>query len=573
MLTSPLNSTSQQEMTETPGVSRLMNLSLLIGIYFIMLLGFILLITTTIFLLGFNISIVSILLSIVFSFILLWIATYCYFKRRPIKTFFLLLFIIISILLISNIFSSMFYDTSYDGQWYHQIAIMKLIDGWNPIYQTKTDQVSMNNSSEFAITQISRFPKGSWICAATFFKLTNNLESCKSINLLLIIASFFLSLAACLSFGAGLSLLKSLIISSLVALNPVSICQSLSFYVDGQLSSTISCIFALLVLLYRRPHWLISLALSMCLIILINLKFTGIVYALVLGVGFSALFMFLREKLTGIKVMHAFSLGIVLGTFFVGYNPYVINTLSYANPFYPILSHDMVIGNRPAGFNDLNRFARFGKSVLSTSNLREPAKRDPVNLKVPFIFSLKEIMACQYPDLRTGGFGPFFGGVFLLAIVALPLSFAYGLIGALEGIAVVFILFLSAFSTTESWWARYAPQIWLVPVISIILMLYNDKYLMSRILGWSLCVILSINILLIGTIYFWFNTYNTFTLHRMLTRLAYSPLPVHVYFEWPSAKMKFRKMGIRYEEVASPKELRCSEPITIPFINAKVCQE
>ena len=567
-----LDSTSRQEMTEPPRVSHLMNLSLLIGMYFIILLGFNLLITTASFFLGFSISIVTILISIVFSFILLWIAAHCYVEINPIKTFFLSLIIIISILIISNIFSGIFYDISYDGQWYHQIAIMKLVDGWNPIYQMETDQISMNNVSELAITQVSRFPKGSWICAATFFKLTNNLESCKSINLLLIFASFFLSLAACLSFGAGLSLLKSFIISSLIVLNPVSIYQSLSFYVDGQLSSTISCIFALMVLLYRRPHWLISLVLSICLIILINLKFTGIVYALVLGGGFSALFMFFRAKLTGIKVMKAFSLGILLGTFFVGYNPYVINTFSYADPFYPILSHDLVDiidKNRPPEFNDLNRFARFGKSIFSTSH------QGPENpkLKVPFTFSLKEIRGFWFPDSRIGGFGPFFGGVFLLAIVTLPLSFAYGLIGALEGIAVVFVIFLSAFSTTECWWARFAPQIWLVPVIPIILMLYNDKYLMSRILGWSLCVILSINILLIGGTYLRRNAVITFKLNRMLTCLASSPVPVHVYFELPSAKIKFAKMGIRYEEVASSKELSCSKTIILPCIEAEVCQE
>jgi hypothetical protein len=315
------------------------------------------------------------------------------------------------------------------------------------------------------------------------------------------------------------------------------------------------------------------LALTMCLIILINLKFTGLAYALVMGVGFSALFIFLREQLIGIRVMHAFFLGIFLGTFFVGYNPYVINTLSYANPFYPVLSHDMIKGNRPDGFNELNRFARFGKSVFSTSHLRAPAKRDSVKLKMPFTFTLEEIIACQNSDLRTGGFGPLFGGVFLLAIVALPLCFAYGLVGTLEATAVILIILLSAFSTAESWWARYAPQIWLVPVISIILMLYSDKHLMSRILGWFLCIILFINILLIVTIYYNFNVNNTIMVHQILTRLANAPSPVHVYFEWPSAKIKFRNLGIRYKEVASPEELGCSKPDTIPFINAKVCQE
>lgn len=570
MLNSPLCSIPCQEITESSWASRLINLSLLMGVYFIMLLGFILLIATALLLLGYSISIFTVLLSIVFSFILLWIAAHYCFKITLIKTFFISLMVIILILL-SNIISGMFYDTSFDGQWYHQIAIMKLIDGWNPIYQTKTDEVYENNNSEADIVQIRRFPKGSWICAASFFKLINNLESCKSINLFLIIASFFLSLAACLSLGEGLSLVKSLIISSLVALNPVSICQSLSFYVDGQLASTISCIFALLFLLYRRPHWLISLALSMCLIILINLKFTGIVYALVLGVGFSALFMLLREKLTGIKVMNAFLLGILLGTFFVGYNPYVVNTLTYSNPFYPILTHNIILNNRPANFNKLNRFEAFAYSILSASS--NSYGSNPAQLKVPFNLSLKEIIVFQNMDVRTGGFGPFFGGVFSVAIIALVISLAYGLIGATEAIALSFIIFISIFSITEPWWARFAPQVWLIPIILIILLLYNDKYLMSKVFGWSIVVILSINILLIGAVYVGVNAYRTIKLNRALTSLAHLPHPVHVYFEWPSARIKLEKMGIRYEEVASPEKFNCSHPINIPYIGAKFCPE
>lgn len=551
-----------------------MNISLLIGIYFIIFIGLLLLITTIVFLIGFAISVITIVFSIMLSIILLWIATKYYFPEKALNSF-LLLFIIISLLFLTcGIIGSIFYDISYDGQWYHQVAIIDLIGGWNPIYQTKIDQVSMNNRQELATTQISRFPKGSWICAAALFKLTNNLESGKTINLLLISASFFLSLAACLTFGARRLLLKSLIISSLVAFNPVAIYQSLSFYVDGQMASTISCIFPLLLLLYRRPRWPIFLALIMCIIILINVKFTGLVYAVVLGVGFSALFIFFGEKVVARKIVAAFSLGVLLGVFFVGYNPYIVNTLAYANPFYPVLSkeHNMdMYCNSPADFHELNRVSRLVRSVFGASDNARGSFTS--KFKMPFSLSINEARAFINTDTRVGGFGPFFGGIFLIALGVFPLSLFYRISGSKEAIAIALVILLSTLAIAEAWWARYAPQLWLIPIISIILLLYNDRYFINRIVGWSLVAILFINILLISGVYFRYNTYATIRLTRALTSLANNPHPVHVYFYFPSARVKFQRMGIKFQEVDSLEKLDCSNPIKIPHIGAKVCLE
>ena len=539
----------------------LMQLSFLLGNFFILLLGTTLLITIALLFANFSISAINILLSFVLSIILTFISNKYLFKEHYIKTFLLLISIIIIIFVIFIILSSIIYDTYYDGQWYHQNAIIELIDGWNPIYQTRTNQISLNNLSELSFTQICRFPKGPWICAAALYKITNNLESCKAINFLLIISSFFLSFSACCIFIKHISFFKSIIISLLVALNPVAIYQSLSFYVDGQLASLISCIFALMLLLYFHPYWLTRLSLLMCLILLINLKFTGLIYTLIFGILFSAFFYSVNKNFAK-NIIKLYLAGILFGVLLVGYNPYIINSLAYANPFYPIFSHDIIHGNRPANFDNLNRFESFFYSILSTS--ANPLKSNRAYLKIPFSISLNEIKAFGAADVRTGGFGPFFGGVFLLAYISLILSMAYKLIPAKEAIVVAVILSISVFAISEPWWARFVPQLWLIPIISIILLLYNEKFLVSKIIGWSLVIILSINILLIGTFYVVVNAYRTIKINNMLVSLAHQPGPVHVYFGWPSAKIKFQKMGIRYEEVANPENLS-SNSISLPY--------
>ena len=88
---------------------------------------------------------------------------------------------------------------------------------------------------------------------------------------------------------------------------------------------------------------------------------------------------------------------------------------------------------------------------------------DRVKTKFPFALNRRELSVFEdlTPDARAGGFGPLYGGCLLLALGSL------GLI--LLGRPPPFISFfpilpvILSVGLTQTWWARWAPQGWVIP--------------------------------------------------------------------------------------------------------------
>jgi len=59
------------------------------------------------------------------------------------------------------------------------------------------------------------------------------------------------------------------------------------------------------------------------------------------------------------------------------------------------------------------------------------------------------------------------------------------------------LIFISALSLSESWWARYAPQVWMIPVMTAIIGLLIVRHGQQRWLIFALLLTLSVNNLLI----------------------------------------------------------------------------
>jgi hypothetical protein len=66
------------------------------------------------------------------------------------------------------------------------------------------------------------------------------------------------------------------------------------------------------------------------------------------------------------------------------------------------------------------------------------------------------------PDARAGGFGPLYGAFLILAVA----SFGFIFFGKAPSLASCFPLVpvLLSVSLTQTWWARWAPQGWLIPL-------------------------------------------------------------------------------------------------------------
>jgi len=78
---------------------------------------------------------------------------------------------------------------------------------------------------------INHYAKGAWLRAAAVQALSGQLEQGKAFGPLLMVAAALLVFAAA---AAAVGRWRAGILAALAALNPVSVCQILTFYVDGQ---------------------------------------------------------------------------------------------------------------------------------------------------------------------------------------------------------------------------------------------------------------------------------------------------------------------------------------------------
>ena len=114
----------------------------------------------------------------------------------------------------------------------------------------------------------------------------------------------------------------------------------------------------------------------------------------------------------------------------------------------------------------MGRGERLLTSLLSTW---EVSPGPSVNLKLPCTVSLTEIKHFASPDVRVGGFGPLFGGALLLAIVVSGLLLWRYPGRRCEHNGQIVLMALIGAKTllfSETWWARFAPQLWLIPTMA-----------------------------------------------------------------------------------------------------------
>lgn len=466
-----------------------------------------------------------------------------------------------------------FLDISYDGQEYHQEALIQLNRGWNPFYQ-QLNSLQSNNLDRW----INHYSKGVWFYATMIFKVTKEIESGKLFHFWSMIAALFLILSFLLRFE-NLSRSLAVLISFLVAFNPVSVCQSLSYYLDGQLMSLMIILIVVLGFIYRESKWVYYGSLLMVIPVLVNVKLTAGIYAGMTLIGYLAM-LWLKSKFEQFRKTLTFALfAFLLGFVLFGFNPYITNTLQMGNPFYPALGtdrSDYTFPQFPANFIGKHSFSLLFYSIFSKSdNVRGPQKK--AYLKVPFTVSRDELRAFTDTNAKQGGFGPLFGGAILL-------SFAI-LIGALLSLdsrskktepqksspagkeaeadggsrpkvyLALFCLGLvlaTCLINPASSLARFVPQMWLFPIIAVLLA-YSLKNKVLRILGCLILVILVLNNALIGYTYYSYNLRMTSLYNQRLGEFADlsrgDPIPFYFGPFLSSNTLRFDRIGIAYSIV------------------------
>ena len=462
----------------------------------ILLIGFIVvdvLVSMILFCLKLHISVINFWASLIITMLAFLLIGKNNNKTYINKVLSILLFLAI---LFGSIFvASKIYDSSYDGNSYHKGAIGMMAHGWNPVYETAEDY----SDSIFHIrgakifTWIDHYQNLSWIFGSTVYRVFGNIETAKSLNYLLISGTLLILMNYFRRFKFKNS--QSIILAFITVFSPVVLSQFFSFYIDGNLAitfylyiATVSLItFELVKLKTISGDLLFNFFFSIC--ILANLKLTGIllITAGILPLAGYLTILFIQKK---IKVFDYWKLfgttlfSILFAILVIGGTSYVKNTFTMRNPFYPLLGDnrsDIITTMQPAELMGKNQIEKLLISVFSKSDNVQLYSWKALEYKLPLTWSNEEIDNLNITDTRIGGFGIFYSFIFIMSLITIisylinvyKVKKESGTDAALYKIIISCILvsiLIYLVLPTENWWARYAPNIYLLTPLAAAIM-------------------------------------------------------------------------------------------------------
>jgi hypothetical protein len=501
---------------------------------------------------------------IIIAGILAMAALYIHVKNIKKDTIKIWLTTIVFILIISALslkISGSYYDLSYDGQTYHQEAIIALSNGWNPFYEKLTPE---NNPDISYQKLLNSYPKASEIIETEIYKSLGRIEAAKGLNLIMLamafgfIFSFFLKIKGVHRFSA-------LLCTSLLLFSPVFITQTFSFYLDAQLYFALLSLAALLGIFYLDQQNHILALIMITTGILWNLKLTGILSSGVFIITFLFINWYREKVMLFFKLVFAFFIAAVISILVLGFNPYITNVKWFGNPFFPAYgknSTDFVKNNVPSTFYDNNRLERLFLSINSRSEM----KRGPNaahTLKMPFTYDKKEVESFAVTNNTLGGFGPLFSGaaVLIVAIVAGGIISKAHKDGRAENRIILGSLacfLVSSIAMPVSSYARYVPQLWAIGPLAMMYALSGKNYFMKT-MGVSLAIILIWNVYLVAGRYYPFITQNSREVAAELEKIRSSSehKQLKVSFgDFRSNRIRFSEAGINFVE---EKTLTCQQ--------------
>lgn len=374
--------------------------------------------------------------------------------------------------------AGMILDTSWDGQAYHQRAVLALSDGWNPVW-----------GHPLRHFLVDFLPKSAWVVESLVFLGTGSLEAAKGIHITLIIGAFALWYAAVSSLGMGRR--WAVVCAFLIAANPIAINQSLTFYVDGLVASTFSVVLAAALLWWLTNHreWLSLVALGLAF--LANLKFNGLGLAGLLVLP-ALLWMRFKAPLRLSSFMVALAAAVAFAGM-QGINPYLTNAHRHGHPLYPLMGGSLEPGIELIYFKN-PEFLALAPPLRLFHSIAARATNDSEGwprLKAPFTVDVEELAVFTEVDNRIAGWGPFFGGCVLLSLIVTMVSWRQP--GASVHAMIQGLIWASVLPAEQSFLARYSPHLWLVPALTLLLLARTESR-WRHLLGGALALILVLNV-------------------------------------------------------------------------------
>ena len=372
-------------------------------------------------------------------------------------------------------------DLSFDGMNVRIESVLGLSAGWNPVKDpsfqegVKLGETNPYLRGSFVVQSGYQYSLGN-LLSAYLVKITGSLNAGKAITPILALASFGICFGAfsALSLGSG----WCWALSFLAALNPVCIYQSSSYYIDGHTGALFTAmLFSALRLLLCPMSIDGLLALVVAFLGLSAAKTSGLLYGVVIDVVFLGFYALTHLKnlkpilvFIGISALVTWPVGVMFRK--VGGFPDL--SMAYLQSATNLATQGYGVGKQSYGLDvmpKLDRLQVFLMSYLAPTEI----VADKVKTKFPFWLNRRELSVFEdlTPDARAGGFGPLYGACLILAVASLGFIF----FGRAPSLASCFPLapVLLSVSLTQTWWARWAPQGWLIPLCFLIPVLSSLK--------------------------------------------------------------------------------------------------
>jgi hypothetical protein len=287
---------------------------------------------------------------------------------------------------------------------------------------------------------------------------------------------------------------QTIIVLILMVFNPIVSTQVFTLYVDNLLMTNL---FGILILLfaitdekYQLSKWYKYSALIMLVTFCINIKFTGLAYAGIFCFLFFCIwcikaFFDWKLKKTFKKNILFYIIGCSVAVLIVGASSYLTNFINKGHPLYPLAGQekiDIMSSNQPDMFDELSTTKKLFISIFAETSNDYSGKIHEI--KPLFSVTEEEIEQCGY-DTRVGGFGPLFGGILVisLGVILCGLIILYRRnkywFAVFTSVLVVILLMLSLI--TESWWARYSPYLYVIPVLAVIFLFVGEQSLVNQL--------------------------------------------------------------------------------------------
>jgi hypothetical protein len=448
------------------------------------------------------------------------------------------------------------FDKSYDGLAYQQEAVLRLAAGLNPLFEG-AGQYGQGNE-----LYVDHYPKASWIAGAAVLLGCGNLEAGKLFNFTLILSAGCATASALLRL-TSLRVPVVAVVALLAALNPVAVYQSSTFCVDGLIASVLTVAIASLVNSAKTFRWSVLCPALLAISLLVNLKLTGLVYGVVL-LGWAVVAAWFRSgKMAAARLAIPALITGLVSVGLLGYSPYVRNLREKGNIFYPVRGATKDVFDagppQPANIADKDRFSRFLIANFSCSQtVRRPAS---TRLKFPFWIAREERYSWSYYCIEAGAFGPLYGGMLVLGTIGLCLLLASAETRQ-SGRLVLLIsggLLASMFIHSEAWWARYAPQAWLLPLLVATAGLRTPVRSRWWCVAWAILALATVNILFVGYHYARYEWDYTRSTRRSLAEMAHLDKPIRAYVgPFRSLRRRFLEAGVEVHLVDNPAALEAS---------------